>query len=1009
MNRRTFVSVVAGILLSMPVLAESNKSWRAGDFISHSPDKSSFCLSSESGSCRILADPGDWAGVVRAANDLAQDIGRVTGRPAELVKTGKTAKNTVIVGTIGHSALIDGLIKKGKLDVSEIKDQWESYIIQTVGSNLVVAGSDKRGTIYGIYDISEQIGVSPWYWWADVPAKQASALYVKAGRYVQHSPKVRYRGIFINDENPSFGDWAREKYSREDQANGINSDMYAHMFELILRLKGNYLWPAMWGKAFNEDDPLNPAVADEYGVVMGTSHHEPMMRAQQEYTVRSKEVGAWDYVTNSENLQKFWREGLERNSKYENVVTVGMRGDGDVAMGKGDDASNIEVLHQVLNDQRAIISDIYKDRKVPQMWALFTEVQRYYDAGMQAPDDIMLLFCDNNWGYIRRTGPAREKDRSGGMGLYYHIDMNGGPWNDRWINTTTFPKLREQLGLAYSTGIDDLWIINVGDLKPKELPIDFIMHYAWNPDAITANDLEDYTVGLAQSLFGEKHAKEIAYIISRYPKLNLLRKPEIQSTRIFSHTNYDEAARVSASWKDLTDRVERIRKDIPKEMDDAFYQLVYYPVVASAGVMEMYIQAGLNNIMALQGNPQANAVADNVLALFEKDKELAKYYNTDMAGGKWKNMMSDIHVGYISWSMPRAATLPSLYRIEPLDRPSMAVTVEGSELAWPVMDISSTKVAGTGLRTEERRSISDKDRTSSPSLPVFDIVGNQTYRISYFNRGTGTLKASATAQDPWIKVAAGNAGTWSVSIDWAKAPQGKSTSHVNVSSDSGQTVKVEVTAVKNSLPSFDGPYYGNYAGEFAMDAIGFSRNIAGKNASWVLLPDLGRGDGCMGISPVTAPSCLPADAPRLEYDILVPEQGTARIFLGVKPTQDVNPARGLRIAVGIDGADPVELDARKGFVDTYEEYTQKNLARSTVLKPLPARVRSTLTSYEKLYRSEVFDDMRWLDVELPVANAGIHTLKIYMVDPELVIEKIVVNPDGRYSYFGPTATLNNTK
>lgn len=631
-----------------------------------------------------------------------------------------------------------------------------------------------------------------------------------------------------------------------------------------------------------------------------------------------------------------------------------MRGDGDVAMGKGDDASNIEVLYHVLDDQRAIINDIYGDRKVPQMWALFTEVQRYYDAGMQAPDDIMLLFCDNNWGYIRRTGPEREQSRSGGMGMYYHIDMNGGPWNDRWINTTSFPKLREQLGLAYSTGIDDLWIINVGDLKPKELPIDFILHFAWNPDAITADDIEDYTLDLTKSLFGDKHAEELAYIISRYPKLNLLRKPEVQSTKIFSHSNYGEADAVSAAWKDLTDRVEKIRKDIPEEMDDAFYQLVYYPVIASAGMMEMYLQTGKNNILALQGNPEANAVADNVLALFEKDKMLSDYYNTDLAGGKWKNMMSDIHVGYFNWSMPRANTLPSLYRIQPFDKPSMAVTVEGSELAWPVVDINLDKVNGTGLRVEEKRSISDNDKASSPALPVFDVIGDQTYHIGSFNRGAGTIKVKASPRDPWVKVAGDNDCSWSVSIDWSKAPQGRSVSYVNVSSDSGESVNVEVSAVKESLPSFDGPFYGNFAGEYSMDAIGFCRNVPGKGADWVVLPDLGRGKGCMGISPVTAPSLSATDAPRLEYDILVPEAGNARVFLGLKPTQDVNPARGLRIAVGIDDAAPVVLDARKGFVDT----------------------------------------------------KGVHTLKVYMVDPELVIEKIVINPDGRYSYFGPVPKLN---
>lgn len=300
------------------------------------------------------------------------------------------------------------------------------------------------------YDVSEKIGVSPWYWWADAPPKKSSVLYVKAGRYLQPSPKVKYHGIFINDESPSFTGWARTSFG------GVNSKMYMHMFELLLRLKANYLWPAMWGNTFNEDDPMSPVLADEYGIVMGTSHHEPIMRAQKEYTNRKNEVGGWDFISNAEGLKKFWTEGLERNKNYDNLITMGMRGDGDIAMGKGDDKENMQTLKNVVSAQRDIIKKVYgKDpSEVPQLWAIFTEVQRYYDAGLNVPDDITLLFCDNNWGYIRRTGPVNKRNRKGGLGMYYHIDMNGGPWNDRWVNTTTVPKLREQLNLAYQTGID---------------------------------------------------------------------------------------------------------------------------------------------------------------------------------------------------------------------------------------------------------------------------------------------------------------------------------------------------------------------------------------------------------------------------------------------------------------------------------------------------------------------------------------------------------------------------
>ena len=588
----------------------------------------------------IIVDSRDWKGVSRAANDLADDIRKVTGTKAE-VTIGQIRKGSIIAGTIGKSRLIDGLIARKKIDVSKIRGQWESYLIDLVDDNLVIAGSDKRGTIYGIYEISKQIGVSPWYWWADVPVRHQDNLYYTAGRVVQPSPKVKYRGIFINDEWPSFGGWTKEKFG------GQNSKAYTRMFELLLRLKANYLWPAMWDSRFNEDDPLNPILADEYGIVMGTSHHEPMMRAHKEYTTRRNEVGPWDYSVNKERLDKFFREGMERNKNYENLVTIGMRGDGDVAMGKGNDEDNMKTLSKVIESQRKIISDIYgRPDAVPQLWAIFTEVQRYYDAGFNVPDDVTLLLCDNNWGYIRRTAPASERQRKGGVGLYYHIDMNGGPWNDRWVNTSPIPKLREQLNLAYQSGIDRIWIINVGDLKPKELPIDFIMNYAWDPDAVKAGDEKAYVRQWAAGIFGEDVADEVTDILVKYPKYNLWRKAEVQVPGIFSVENYNECNRVTMLWRQLAEQAEALKLRIPAEAQDAYYQLVYYPAVASACVAEIYNAVTQNHYYADRGDVRANAFADRAKELFTKDSLLTEYYNHQMAGGKWNGMMRDKHIGY---------------------------------------------------------------------------------------------------------------------------------------------------------------------------------------------------------------------------------------------------------------------------------------------------------------------------------------------------------------------------
>lgn len=976
------------LIVSFSVYAADKTDYKTPlQYIQHADSKNAFSIVSNGKATLICVDATDWKGVIRAANDLGDDVRKVSGIKAEVVeKLDYPAKGAILIGTIGKSKILDQLIADKKIDVSVLKGKWESFIIQTVDGNLIVAGSDKRGTIYGIYDISEKIGVSPWYFWADVPAKKSNQLFVKAGRYIQDSPKVKYRGIFINDESPSFTGWCNAKFG------GVNSKMYVNMFELLLRLKANFLWPAMWGNAFNEDDPMSPVLADDYGIVMGNSHHEPMMRSQKEYTNRKQEIGAWDFVTNSANLEKFWFDGLNRNKNYENVITMGMRGDGDVAMGKGEDLENIKTLQNVVKSQREIIQKVYNDDPAnhPQLWAIFTEVQRYYDAGLTVPDDIILLLCDNNWGYIRRTLPSKEKNRLGGGGLYYHIDMNGGPWNDRWVNTTTIPKLREQFNLAYQSGINKLWVVNVGDLKPKEIPIDFIMHYAWNPEAVPADKTMDFSIDWATKTFGSEHAVEIADIISKYPKYNLWRKAEAQVPNIFSIVNYNEGDRVIQLWRDVASQAEALKSKIAPEAQDAYYQLVLYPAKASAGVAEMYVAADINNLYAKQGRVSANDYANRVRELYDLDKQLSDYYNGPMADGKWKNMMSDKHIGYRMWSMPRDNTMPTVVEVTPLPTPTMGVAVEGSEKAWP----NSAEVA---------------------ALPVFDGLNKKPYYIDVFNRGTGSFDFNAKANKPWIKLSE-TKGTvvkenrLMVHIDWNSLPVGKADGMIEIK-QGDSLVQVLISAVKVLIPLTTESYFGSLTGEFSIPANKFNLNAPGKQSKWLLLPDLGRDEACMGIFPVTAPSETPKTAPRLEYKMYLNQLGKTTFCIGILPTQDVNPERGLRIAVSIDDDEPQILDARKGLVDTFTEYTSMNLANSKVLKPLPPLNRDlALVGARKQRRNEIFDNLRWLDVQLDVDATGFHTLKVFMIDPEVVLERIVVNPDNNYpSYFGAPSIQHHAK
>src|ERR1700687_3631652 len=491
------------------------------EFVRHPDD---FAIAEGASLAAIYVDANDHAGVVRAVGDLGADVERVTGRtPA--TKNAASGANLIIVGTIGKSAVIDQLIREKKLDVSSIAGKWESFLIQVVPkplpgvvNGLIIAGSDKRGTIYGIYDLSEQIGVSPWYWWADVPVHHRDSLFVRPGRYVQESPAVKYRGIFLNNEAPALSGWVQEKFGN------FNHQFYEKVFELLLRLKANYLWPAMWNNAFNEDDPLNPQLADMYGIVMGTSHHEPMLRAQQEW--KRHGAGPWDYSLNSDVLQKFWTEGIERNKNYESITTLGMRGDGDLPMTEG---ANIALLEKIVADQRKIIASHVNPglSAVPQDWALYKEVQEYYEKGMRVPDDVTLLWCDDNWGNIRRLPTADERKRTGGAGIYYHFDYVGDPRSYKWLNTIPITKVWEQMPLSFEYGADRIWIVNVGDLKPMEFPIEFFLTLARDPHRWPKEKIADFTRLWAVREFGTEYGPAVAEIISKYTKLNGRRKPEL--------------------------------------------------------------------------------------------------------------------------------------------------------------------------------------------------------------------------------------------------------------------------------------------------------------------------------------------------------------------------------------------------------------------------------------------------------------------------------------------------
>ncbi len=940
---------LAGLLAAVParaLIAEET-------YVSPAPVENGAALVQSGIAAPLWLDENDHRGVLRAARDLQADIERVSGvRPVLSTSSTPPRGNVlVIAGTVGRSRVIDDLVARQKLDVRAIAGKWESFLVEVVeqpapgiGRAIVIAGSDQRGTIYGLYELSCQIGVSPWYWWADVPVKRHDTLYVQPGRRVYGEPAVKYRGIFLNDEAPALSGWAREKFG------GFNHKFYAHVFELILRLRGNYLWPAMWGSAFIDDDPRNAPLAHEYGIVIGTSHHEPMMRAHDEW--RRYGSGPWDYSKNAAKLREFWRGGVERVRDIEKIITIGMRGDGDEAMSE---ETNVALLRRIVADQRAMLRQIMgrDPAEIPQVWALYKEVQEYYERGMRVPDDVTLLWCDDNWGNIRRLPLPSERNRPGGAGVYYHFDYVGGPRNYKWINTIPIHKIHEQMHLAWAYGANRIWIVNVGDLKPMEFPIEFFLTLAWDPSRWNADTLDDYSTAWAAREFGEEHAAQIAALINGYTKLNGRRKPEMLEPDTYSLVNYREAERVLGEWSDLVAKAEALHARLPEETRPAFFQLVLYPVKASANLHELYVAAGLNRLYALQGRAGANAQAERARALFAVDGELVRAYHK-LLGGKWNHMMSQAKMGYVTWQQPDIETMPAVHQVRPSAGASMAVAVEGTTVAYPSY--------GSG----------------DARLPPLDAIARGTRWIEIFNRGDEPFRYEVTADRPWLSVSSPSGSVTDavrveIGADWASVPVGKTTARLTVAADTGERVTVHLPLHKPETlppPGFAG--FIETDGHIAIEAPHYSRAVQGDGVSWQTLPDFGRTLGGVTVTPVTAQTRQPErDSPRLEYDVYLYSTGELNVELHFAPSLDFQGGEGLRFATSFDDE--------------------------------PPRIHSLATeASERDWSEAVADGVRRVTVSHRIDRPGRHVLKFWMVTPGVVLQRIVIDAGGvRPSYLGP--------
>jgi hypothetical protein len=934
----------------------------------------------------IHVDAADWPGVQRAARDLQADVARVTGvepafvasaREDSSVRSGAMRASTIVVaGTLGRSGLIDGLAAIGKLDVADIRGRWEAFTITTIAKPfpgvdraLVIAGSDKRGTIYGIYEISRRIGISPWYWWADVPTPHRDTLSLRVEQRVWRGPSVHYRGIFLNDEAPDLTNWVRAKFGNvpvgEDppMPAGIANygrAFYTRLFELILRLRGNYLWPAMWNNAFNEDDPDNARLADEYGIVMGTSHQEPMLRGQEEWDRRyEKTLGSWNYAKNPEVLEQFWREGVRRNRDYESIITIGLRGANDTPMAPGGPDANRALLESIVERQRDMLrEEVNADlTKVPQVWALYKEVQEFHERGMRVPDDVTLLWAEDNWGNVRRLPTAAERARSGGAGIYYHFDYHGGPRSYQWLNTNPLPKIREQLSLAKQYGADRIWIVNVGHFKGYELPTEFFLDYAWDTDRWNGTNLHEFTRQWATREFGAKHADTIAELVAKYAKYNGRRKPEMLAPETFSHVNYGEAETVLAEWQSLSRRAGQLATQLPASAQDAYYQLVQFPVQASALLNELYFAAGRNALYARQGRASTTLYAQRVDELFTEFMKRVEHYNTGFANGRWAHFMDQPVLGYTSWNDPPQNSLRHLR----LQRPEVPAQ------------------AGIGVMVEGGDALAG----ATAELPRFDALNRQRSWFEVFERGRGSSVVKVGTSHPWIRVSmerdprTGDRRWW-VDIDWARLPVGLATGGISIMAEGQLVTAITVTALKPDVTRATLRGFAEGRGVVSIEPEHFTRNVAAGGARWSLLSDYGRTlSGMRAEAPVDAPSATPGtDSPCLEYRINVTTTGPVEVIAITSPTLNFVPGRGLRYAMSIDDEAP----------------------QVVTLVPAGYQAQNGNRDWEKV----VGDNARYGKSRHEVATAGHHTLKVWMVDPAVVMQKLIVDLGGlKPSYLGP--------
>lgn len=946
----------------------------------------------------FLQEKEAFTGVHKIAAKVIRDLELVFGvKPAETAALDRLSSCAVIYGTIGRSPALDSLSERGLIDLEEIRGKNEVFVFQTIDAPwsgvdqaLVIAGSDKRGTIYGLFHLSELLGVSPYVDWNHVLPQPKETFALESGyKHVSKEPSVRYRGFFINDEWPAFGTWCNHHFG------GFNAEAYDHVFELLLRLKGNYLWPAMWSARFYDDGPglANAELADEYGVVIGASHHEPCLRQGEEYKYLRGEDSvygdAWNFRTNEEGITRFWADGLKRSGRFENVITVGMRGEADTSI-MGYDSTlkdNIDLLRDVLRTQNRLMKEhVNPDlEQVPRMLALYKEVEPFFYGDEDTPgligseelENVILMLCDDNFGNLRTLPTEEMRSHKGGYGMYYHFDYHGGPISYEWINSSYLPKIWEQMSMAYDFGVRDLWVVNVGDIGTQEFPLAYFLDLAydfeqWGTNAI--NKTQEYTESWVRKQFGdvceESDLASIHRILDGYTKIAHNRKPEAMNAEVYHPVHYQETDRLLAEIEQLMNEANALYQKMDDKAMPGFFSLVYYPAMGNLNLQKMQLLAGKNHYAAKLNLMEANKLTEQIRACMQRDQELVDEYHT-MCNGKWYGMGLSEHIGFTEWN-ENYCKYPILMQVMPTRKARLLVSVDGSE---PYSEGSAWH-----LNKLELRDFRQPNRTEAS----FTIYSLSDIEASY----------EITCEAAWLSCSS-EKGT----LDGIKKAAEKIVVRIDRSQMNGEAeaaiavklpggvVSILVDAKQPELSGLPERTFVETNGFISIEAEHFySKHDVGQEgqpeaaAGFQVIEGYGRTLSAVKVFPTTRYFTAGVDAPYLEYQFVAQEAGDYEVQLYMQPSNPVTKDNTLFYGI----------QANDGPID--------------VINTIPRGHKPGDSSAE--WAAGVLDNIR---IHSSVVNgkAGLNQLKIFAVSPGFVLEKLVIYPAGRKpaaSYLGPTET-----